>query len=79
LLVAQENQPENEIRPPSPVYEHEHEGSPLVQDNSNDSLSTEDSTPLRDKGKNISEGRTSIGPVFWRNEHGRIPRRYFQI
>jgi len=48
LLVAQDNQPENEVRPPSPV--HEYEVSPLFQHNDIDSLSTEDSIPLRDRG-----------------------------
>ena len=81
LSVAQENQPENEVRPPSPVHEHEHEHevSPLVQYNDNDFLSAKDSIPLRDRGKNTLEGQTNIELVLWRSEHGRIPRRYFQI
>jgi len=77
LLVALENQPQNKVRPSSPVYEHE--VSPLVQRNDNDSLSTEDSILLRDRGRNTSEGQTNAGPVLRRSERGRIPRRYFQI
>ena len=77
LLVSQENQPENDIRPPSLV--HEHDVSPLVQYNDNDSLSTEDSIPLRDRGRNTSEGEPLTGPVLRTSECGRMPRRYFQI
>jgi len=68
LLVAQENQPENKVRPPSPVHEHEHEHevSPLVQDNDNDSFSTEESIPLGDRGRNTSEVQNSTEPMLQR-------------
>ena len=77
LVVSQEKQPENEVRPPSPIYEHE--VSPLVQHNDNDSLSAKDFIPLRDRGRNISEGQTNTGYVLRRSEGGRIPWWYFQI
>ena len=48
LMVTQENQPENEVHPPSPVQEHQ--VSPLVQYSSDDSLPVEDSVPLIDRG-----------------------------
>jgi len=74
LLVARENQPENEVCPPCPVHKHEHDVNPLAQDNGNDSLSAEDSVPLRDRGRNTSGGQASIGPMLRKSENGRIPR-----
>ena len=73
LLVTHENPPENEVRPPSLVHEHEHDVSPLVQDNGNDSLSAEDSIPLRDRGRNTSVGQASTGHLLRSSKRGRIP------
>ena len=55
-LVVQENQLENEIHPQSPIPENE--VSPLIwdptspRDSGSDSLSIEDSMPLRETGRN---------------------------
>jgi len=87
LSVNQEGQPDtevrpqiqldNEVRPHSPI--NEHEVSPAVQHNRSDSPPVKDSIPLRDRGRNSSVGQTSTGAQLQRSEGGRIPRRYFQI
>jgi len=87
LLVNQENQlntevrphypTENAVRPRSPI--HDPAVSLLVQDDRSDSLSLEDSIPLRDRGRSSSVEQTSTDPQLRRSERERIPRRYFQI
>jgi len=72
LLVIQENQPANEVRPYSPI--HEHEVSPLIQDSRSDSLPIMDSIPLRHRGRSTSMGQTSTGPLLQRSERERILR-----
>ena len=75
--VRPQNQPDNEVRPHSPI--HEHEVSPVVHNDRNDSPPVEDSIPLRDRGRNSSVGQTNTGRQLRMSEHGRIHRQYFQI
>jgi len=72
LLVTQENQPNNKVRPHCPI--HEHEISPLVQDSRRDSPPVEDSISLRDRGNSTLVGQTNTGPLLWRSKRGRIPQ-----
>jgi len=78
IFVAQENQPENEVHPRSPIPEHE--ASPLIEDptslkdNENDSLPIKNSTPPKHGVRNTSISQADEGPRLRRSVHGRIPR-----
>jgi len=80
-LSVPESQLESQVHSRSPNSDHQ--VSPNAQDSESGSLECEnyeDSTPLEDRGSGSSlTQQTNVGPSLGRSEHGKIPRRYFQI